>query len=82
MCSCKLHFCVLHLDRVIVEAANIARARPAKWRVASYIYISDGLQSARARELLVNIGSASLQFYKAPSLFVRKAVTSYASQVY
>jgi len=50
--------------------------------VTSRLHKSSGLHQARARELLVNIGSASLQFYKARASFVRRVVTSSASQLY
>jgi hypothetical protein len=40
--------------------------------VRSHLHISVGLNSAKARELLINIGRATLQFYKAPYSFVRR----------
>ena len=43
---------------------------------------SGGLQTERARELLLNINSASLHFHEEPASLVRRAVTSYASQLY
>jgi hypothetical protein len=36
------------------------------------LHTSGGLQPARASELLFIIGSASLQFHKAPAVFVRR----------
>jgi hypothetical protein len=50
--------------------------------VTSRLHTSDVLQKGRARELLVNNGIASLQFYKAAASFVRRVVTSSASQLY